>query len=76
MVPWLTSKEVSPKVVRKVASVAKRERVKVDVEQTADLTTALALAIMSLPRSFFSGSPTTCLGKCIGVEFPACDHLR
>ena len=41
-----------------------------DVEQTVNPTTALALAIVGLTPSFSSGVPTTCLGKCVGVVRP------
>lgn len=47
-VPRFNSKKVSSKLAREIASVAKREKVKVDVKQTVDPTTALALAIASL----------------------------
>ena len=46
-VPRFNSKKVSPKLAREIVSVAKREKVKVDVKQTVDPTTALALAIVS-----------------------------
>jgi len=61
--PRFTSKKVSPKVVREVVSMAKREGAEVDVEQTVDLTTALALAIMSLPRSFLLWHPNQMFKK-------------
>ena len=46
-VPRFNSKKVSQKLAREIVSVAKREKVKVDVKQTVDPTTALALAIVS-----------------------------
>jgi hypothetical protein len=36
-------------LAKEIVSVSKREKVKVDVKQTVDPTTALALAIVSLP---------------------------
>jgi len=75
-VPRFNSKKASPKVVREVVSIAKREKIKVDVKQTVDPTTALALAIVSLTPSFSSAVPTGGLGKCVGVEFPAHDRSR
>lgn len=35
--------------MKEIVSIAKREKVKVDVKQTVDPTTALALAIVSSP---------------------------
>jgi len=48
-VPRFNSKKVRPKLVKEIVSIAKREKVKVDVKQTVDPTTALALAIVSSP---------------------------
>lgn len=48
-VPRFNSKKVNSKLAKEIASVAKQEKVKVDVKQTVDPTTALALAIVSLP---------------------------
>ncbi|KAF9648764.1 hypothetical protein BDM02DRAFT_2073680 [Thelephora ganbajun] len=44
-VPRFNSKKVGPKLAKEITSVAKREKVKIDVKQTVDPTTALALAI-------------------------------
>ena len=46
-VPRFNSKKVSPELAKEIASVSKREKTKVDVKQTVDPTTALALAIVS-----------------------------
>ena len=46
-VPRFNSKKVGPKLAREIVSVGKREKVRVDVKQTVDPTTALALAIVS-----------------------------
>lgn len=47
-VPRFNSKKVNSKLAKEITSVAKQEKVKVDVKQTVDPTTALALAIVSL----------------------------
>ena len=48
-VPRFNSKKVNSKLAKEIASVAKQEKVKVDVKQTVDPTTALALSIVSHP---------------------------
>ena len=75
-VPRFNSKKVSPKLAREIVSVGKREKVGVDVKQTVDPTTALALAIVSLLLQFSFGMPTELSGKCVGVEFLAYDRSR
>lgn len=47
-VPRFNSKKITPKVAKEVVAVAKRDKFKVDVKQTVDPTTALALAIVRL----------------------------
>lgn len=47
-VPRFNSKKITSKVAKEVVSVAKRDKIKVDVKQTVDPTTALALAIVRL----------------------------
>jgi hypothetical protein len=47
-VPRFNSKKVSAKLTKEIVSVGKREKVRVDVKQTVDPTTALALAIVRL----------------------------
>jgi len=75
-VPRFNSKKVNSKLAREITSVAKQEKVKVDVKQTVDPTTALALAIVGHPLWFSSSLPTERLGKCVGVEFHAYDRSR
>ena len=48
-VPRFNSKKVSPELAKELKSISKREKTKVDVKQTVDPTTALALAIVSFP---------------------------
>ena len=75
-VPRFNSKKVGSKLAKEIVSMGKRGKVRVDVKQTVDPTTALALAIVSLFLSFPSGMLTKRLGKCIGVEFAAYDRSR
>lgn len=75
-VPRFNSKKVSPELAKEIASVSKREKRKVDVKQTVDPTTALALAIVSLCLQSLSGIPIIRLGKCVGMEFLAYDCSR
>jgi len=75
-VPRFNSEKVGSKLAKEIVSVGKRGKVRVDVKQTVDPTTALALAIVSVFLSSSSGVPTKRLGKCVGVEFVAYDRSR
>ena len=56
-VPRFNSTKVGPDLAKEIASISKREKTKVDVKQTVDPTTALALAIVSLPLSLSNPIP-------------------